>query len=132
MKPISMQEYFDRAYKGVIAQGKGAYDSLEGTCVYLTKDGAKCNVGQLIPKSKYRKKLEPLTPYSLVEEKIIPGVKTTNFLRESSFLKSLQDAHDQSCFSGSTRLSGAAFISKYKNWMKALAHKYNLNTKVMQ
>lgn len=42
-----LQEVYDTALKGLIAQGRPAYDQAVHTCSYRTRSGAKCAVGQL-------------------------------------------------------------------------------------
>lgn len=46
------QEAFEKAARGVIAQGRAAL-TLSGGCRYRTPDGCKCHVGQLIPDDLY-------------------------------------------------------------------------------
>lgn len=59
-----IDDLFLKACKGLVKQGKAAYNERTGSCEYKTEDGKKCALGQILPKGFYHDDLEGQTaPY---------------------------------------------------------------------
>lgn len=112
------QELFDNAFKGVIDQGRPAYDDAADSCMYRGPDGTKCGIGHSIPNSKYRKSMENrgasadlvLTAARIAEE-------------DSAFAVQLQGCHDNAAHEA---LSTKDFIARFTRRMKILARQEGL------
>ena len=85
---MSYQQIFSRVLKSIQKQGKAAWDSKNGTCMYLTKDNLKCAVGQLVPAGV--KLTEGYAVCSLVSLGQLKGLCE----KKVKFIKTLQDMHD--------------------------------------
>jgi hypothetical protein len=88
----SNQQLFDAAINGLIAQGKRAYENK--SCRYRTSSGLACAVGQLIPDSRYSKRIESHVP-RLKDFGLDLGLLTTGCQQTDRFLHYLQDLHDE-------------------------------------
>ena len=58
---LTLQEIFDKAVGGVIAQGGGSYCVVAGKstrCMYRGPEGRKCAVGQVMPDTVYREHMD--------------------------------------------------------------------------
>lgn len=116
-----LQEWFDRAARGVLAQGKPSMGTFRGrpSCMYRGSDGEKCNFGHLIEDSEYDSNMEGSSAQGITRhfsqlERFMPHIK---------FLTYLQNAHDYA--------DRTDFIPDYKSRMRDLATKYNLNTSAL-
>lgn len=88
----NLQEIFNRAVGGVVAQGKPSVNNY-GLCHYRTEDGLKCAVGQLIPDDEYDPEFDiraTTTNYRVVSH------IADKLGASPEFLLDLQDAHDAS------------------------------------
>lgn len=64
--PGTAQELFNKAYLGVIKQGKPSRSD-NGYCVFRGKDNCKCAVGHLIPDNKYKLGMEIVSFHDFLE-----------------------------------------------------------------
>lgn len=91
---MNMQEAFDKAYTGIVKQGKIAVDPISLKCVYKTSDGAKCAVGHLLTDED----LNLWKDMNLFHKpiKLIPNDKWPDSIKglDMWFLQELQRAHD--------------------------------------
>ena len=109
---MTQQEMFDKALLGVVKQGALSKNEY-GLCLYRTKEGYACAVGQLID-NKTAKLWDTLEDSGI---KNIPlDWLPTHFVDNINFLGDMQKAHDNS-----ETLQG--FISA----MQVLASRYTLN-----
>jgi hypothetical protein len=109
------QELFDKAYLGLVAQGKRSY---ENGCKYRTKDGLKCAVGFLID-DKTAEEWDNFGSIDQVKCHIdredLPDWLFTN----SPMLQRIQQAHDDLA-------DDDAFIIEFKHEMANIATSYGL------
>lgn len=98
---MNMQEIFDKAVGGVVAQGgpsSGVTEELTAVCLCLYRgdNGRKCAVGHLIDDSAYSSELEG---QNVSDEKVRWAVENSVgrelSRREVEMLVDLQAAHDQ-------------------------------------
>jgi len=118
----TLQEMFNQAYLGVIAQGGQSSDGL-GHCMYRGPEGRKCAVGHLLPDESYHRRLEgksvdygsgALKP-ALIQAGIDMGDKSTKAL-----LAKMQYIHD------APAPSDELFIERFKLAMSKLATEHGL------
>lgn len=93
---MNRQEAFDKACKGIIAQGCRSQND-EG-CLYRATNGARCAVGHLITDAQFDRYrvINSCSVYSLDEEllkELLPDESTDE---ASRFLRDLQLVHDNS------------------------------------
>ncbi len=126
---MNRQEIFNKAYLGVIAQGKPSVGS-SGTCMYESRDGSRCGVGMLIEDKSLRQELDSLneTGISLVVENIIGGdsifIDLPDWMiNEVDLLESIQEAHDAAA---AIPQDDALFVGNYKSRMTDVAKNFNL------
>lgn len=116
---MNRQEAFDKAYKGIVAQGRGS--SNDWQCLYRGDGGTKCAVGQLLSDEQITRYgirnsqgVSELAP-ELLDELLPCDSKAGVFLSE------LQDAHDQA-----TWCAVPNFIEAFKLRAADVAKKYEL------
>lgn len=103
----TLQEIFDTAYLGLIAQGAPAVDS-DYSCKYRTPDGLKCAVGMLIADEHYKQDFEnvpvrsartreedPLECASMLELGTALERSGIDLLQARGMLVEMQRAHDE-------------------------------------
>lgn len=116
----ALQEAFDTATAGVIAQGGISLCQDENTCAYRGIDGKKCAIGHLlsdeqIQKYSIREGLTPgKFPSALVHE-LLPGIQSGQAVE---FLDDLQNMHD-TC-------TGSNFVQTFKRLANEIADKWDL------
>lgn len=118
MKYRTRQELFDNAYKGVVAQGRPAYDDATDSCMYRGPDNTKCGIGHSIPNYKYRKAMEnrgATADVILTAARIAP--------EDTTFARRLQACHDDAAISTSTL---PQFLESFNRRMTVLAQSYHL------
>lgn len=116
---MNRQEAFDKAYKGIVTQGRGS--SNDWQCLYRGEGGAKCAVGQLLSD-------EQLTVHKVRNSQganSLPPALLSELLpddpKAGTFLSELQDAHDQA-----TWCAVPSFIEAFKLRAADVAKKYKL------
>lgn len=117
---LTRQEAFDKAARGIIAQGKKSFNPKTGFCVYRARDGCKCAVGHLIPDDVPD---ESIGLGSIYLGNVVDHLFEAEML---GFLKHLQEAHDL-CEDE----SGDEFLSEYRLNMVDVAKKYELDSSVL-
>ena len=85
-------------------------DGFGNTCLYRTKDGNRCFVGELIPDEKYSPMIED-APVGRDIIDMIPGATESDI----DFLQDMQTVHDN------------LPIREWQDGLSALADKYNLS-----
>ncbi len=133
---MNKQEIFDKAYIGIIKQGKPSMTPL-GTCKYETKDGSRCAVGMLIDEAELRKSMDSFEPSGISD--IIHKVTDEDgdsvsdlklpawIINENELLTDIQGAHD---FAGRDILEDkerSEFLPEFTERMKKIALNYGLN-----
>lgn len=116
----TLQQIFDQAYNGVVAQGGQSSDTV-GRCMYRGPEGRKCAVGHLLPDELYRPNMEGTTvdygatvlKASLRQVGIDLDDKPTKLL-----VIRMQAIHDDT--------SEGNFLEEFKQAMQALATENNL------
>lgn len=95
---MSLQAAFDKAVKGVLAQGCKSVTTENNcsVCAYRGTEGAKCAIGQLLTDEQIQKYgiKEGATPSMFPEEliaELFPGVDGE---LAQGFMETLQNAHD--------------------------------------
>lgn len=88
------QSLFQTAVLGVVEQGELSYDKVRCSCMYRTRNGKRCGVGQLIADSAYSKAMEGLS----VEQLAFRGLLPDELVPFVNPLKDLQKIHDQAVF----------------------------------
>lgn len=117
------QEHFNKAYLGVIAQGKISMSDT-GTCLYLSPYGAKCNVGHILSEKELEKYGSFLGSVdSLWDEMAHNGEADSDhpFKADEFFYLGLQEVHDNLM-----TYEGEEFVSNFKYSMASFAQRYNL------
>lgn len=115
-----LQPLFDKAVKGVIAQGGHSICEDENTCAYRGLGGKKCAIGQLLSDEQIELHSikEGMTPGkfppALIRE-LLPGIQSGIAVQ---FLEELQNCHD-SC-------AGSNFIQTFKRVANEMADKWDL------
>jgi RNA processing factor Prp31 len=120
MNTFTAQELFDKAYLGIIAQGRPAMTDTKG-CAYRTTDGLKCAVGFIIDDETARiwdkfGSIEDVQEGLLSLEERLPEWAETHF----DMLVEMQTIHDYCSY------VEQEFISYYKYEMSKVAEKYGL------
>jgi hypothetical protein len=90
---MTNQEAFDIAVKGVIAQGKAAYNPYHEDCYYRSPDGSKCAIGMIIPDDQYSPDIEGTGPRALLRINSVWHIPALDD-PSAGMLEALQDAHD--------------------------------------
>ena len=133
---MNRQEVFNKAVKGLAAQGFQSSRNKDKTCRYRGPEGLKCAVGHLIPDEV---DCTPLEGDSVYFRGVIDLLNTLGYNVEAGvtylnasgsvcyehtpdvrFLFDLQKAHDNACNAESM-----------KDCLTAFAQKYNLSTEVL-
>lgn len=116
---MNMQQAFNKAYLGVLKQGRLAWDDY-GTCSYRYQDGRKllkCGIGHLLAKKDYSPEMERKEVRILADRELLPP----NLYRlPTEFLVDLQDAHDN------VKLFSKTQMEDFKKNMRVVADKYDL------
>lgn len=118
VKYKTRQQLFDNAYKGVIAQGRPAYNDATDSCMYRGPDNTKCGIGHSIPDYKYRKSLEnrgATASEVMAAANINPD--------DMTFARQLQGCHDNAAIGTNTT---RRFLESFNRRMTALAQSYSL------
>lgn len=124
---MTRQEMFDRAARGVIAQGAPSYDETQGGCLYRGPNNCRCNVGHLIPDDKYRPDMEGYTACAILDRAGIAPL-LGSLLGVGTFLESMQACHDEAAFRYD---GGPTFIADYRKRMRAFASEWRLSPAVL-
>lgn len=119
------QLMFDEAYKAIIKQGRQSTAADGHTCRYRGAGDRKCAFGVFISDKEYEHAMEGLSARQLIFYAVNgDNFKTlSRFEGLSEFANDLQRAHDLP--------TPNDFIIQYKQQMRVLAHRYNLNTNIM-
>jgi hypothetical protein len=119
---MTNQEAFDIAVKGIVAQGKPAYDlQLFGGCCYRTSSTPplKCAIGMFIPDDRYTRDMEGEGPDVLFSDAFdIPELSRLN----PQLFAELQDAHDDAALD----VEPEDFLSYFLLKAQAVAKAYDL------
>lgn len=115
---MNYQEAFNKAYLGVIQQGRKSGHGQ--SCLY--RDGtAKCGIGHLIPDEHYKEDFESWgVTFNVENESMGEALEAGGFpdaANHLEFLSALQAAHD---------FSDYPFINQFKVKMRVLAQIYHL------
>lgn len=122
MKPLTRQELFDNAARGVIKQGGASLSQRDGVvrCAYQTARNSRCAIGHSIPDGH-----EGLF-FSGAVGKLCAEYPDLNELFDLSsnhlLLSDLQKAHDGSWFA-----AGDEFLERFIRAMKIVAQNHNLD-----
>jgi hypothetical protein len=134
---MNKQEIFDKAYIGIIKQGKPSM-SASGQCKYEAKDGCRCAVGMLIDDASLRKSMDAFESSGILD--IVAKARSDDedsktdlklpdwIIEEEELLHTIQCAHD---FAGQELLTDEGkekveFIPEFKSRMKAAAKHHGL------
>lgn len=118
---MTPQEMFDKAYLGVIQQGRKSEKKTRyygATCAYRGLHGAKCGIGHLIP-DDLAKAWDQLTNSSIVCIKATKAHPIPDFITNNKMLATaIQEAHDH--------LGPHEFIKEFKTRMALVAKDFKL------
>jgi hypothetical protein len=115
MTTFTAQELFDKAYLGLITQGKQAWDA---GCKYRTKDGLKCSIGFMIDDAtaQHWDQIGTLDEIKFhVDPEDLPDWVLPNF----PLLEDLQSVHD-------SLMDEDDFLPDFKRDMAKVAEKHGL------
>lgn len=121
MIKLTKQEAFDAVARGILAQGKPAYDRSTLDCHYRSEDGCKCAAGHLIPDDLF----DPDMEGHVIHDPIFDGIFFVDFL---PFVDKLQVIHD-TCARRTD--NDEDFIEQFKMDMRVLADSHGLSTAVL-
>jgi hypothetical protein len=136
---MTPQEIFDKAFAGIVAQGKPAF-SLESGCEYVKEDGSRCAVGVLLDEETAKSwtgahvgSIDDLM-YDFRQYHSRMGEKGTTYkltipqwvIDNAELLESIQDAHDASARFTYVE-SPELWLENFVGRMKAVAKNYQLN-----
>lgn len=125
------QGAFDKAVRGILAQGRRSFSIGNGVCLYRSGDGCKCAVGHLISDEEYNKEFESLGAINLIERFEISSLKPFCFKEGFDFIGDLQSVHDYAKCDHNYPERDVTFLASFKERAKDFAKKYNLNTSVL-
>lgn len=115
----TLQEAFDKAARGVIAQGKPSHNA--EFCLYRGPDGLKCAVGHLLDESM-------IPPSEIDSPADLLGrffeIEGAGHRQTVDFLYNLRDAHDR-------YRHHPNFVEHFKGQMRGLATHLDLDPKVL-
>lgn len=124
---MSLQQLFNTAVAGVIAQGQPSFVSHdkctddERSCRYrldfTAECSVKCAIGHLIPDENY----DPIMDRELNTDNVIAGIGLSAYIPE---LRALQECHDQAA-------DDVDFITAFKTNCRKFAERRNLTTEVL-
>lgn len=117
-----IQDHFNKAYLGVIAQGKPSLNSTDRYCVYRAPDGSKCAFGHLLKSKDYCKSMDYAGGQSA--STAIDTYNLKGFDDNLDFYDSLQQCHDNAA-------DDHDFVASFKNRMAVLAKDYGLTVPVI-
>lgn len=86
---MTLQEQFDTAARGLLAQGR--LSSMNGVCKYRGPDERKCAVGFLIPDEMYNPEMD----YGMQLEEVLHDLRTKGLELDYCLCQNLQTIHDQ-------------------------------------
>lgn len=114
---MTPQEMFDKAYLGVIAQGRKS-EKPNGGCAYRGAQGSKCGIGHLIP-DDLAHAWDDRTNSSIAHIRSTKAYPIPDFIvTNRSLACALQDAHD--C------CENIDFINEFKYRMSKVAADFKL------
>ena len=137
------QQIFDDAATGVLAQGKPAKGENSQTglvsCQYLTEDGRKCGIGQLLANDEIRTKWDGIgLAMTDVEGQLFLGSTHADMIRKDlaasnlpadalslDLMKRIQSAHDSAS-------QESDFVALFKNEMRLVAQDFDLDAGKVQ
>lgn len=131
---MTPQEIFDKAFAGIVAQGKPAF-SLESGCEYVKEDGSRCAVGVLLDEETAKSwtkgfvgSVEDLMYDFQREGGTTYGVTIPQWVFDNvELLEEMQVAHDQSArltYVGSPELWLGDFVDRMKTVAKTFGLKF--------
>ena len=125
---MSKQETFEKAVKGIIAQGGASASGCTSSCRYRGENGRKCAAGQLIPDDKYAEDMEGHDVfYRPVFDVLMAEGHDVGFVNE------IQRAHDASAFAlGGPVPTDGEFLARFKDQAKAIASLHGLDASFLQ
>ena len=113
---MNMQEAFDKAYLGVVAQGEPSLGRNRLRCKYRGDKKARCPIGFLIEDKDYKRSMEGIKiDFLLYNRKLPDYLSSLNVV----FLVMLQRAHDEAT-------SYSDFTEQFKRNMNRIALIYEL------
>lgn len=116
--PLTKQEIFDKAYKGVIEQGgPSILPGVDVKCRYRDRQGRKCALGHCIPDEKYMPEFEHLDllgVHAIVKELSNVG---------AVFLADLRNCHDNSAY---LCRDEEDFLNRFRTRCQKFAKRYKL------
>lgn len=120
------QDAFDKAYTGIINQGKPSIkidENREYRCKYNGTDNTACGVGQLVDSVDDRESMDNFTHPDGSKVSSIATLKSNNVVNtgeiDITLLTAIQQAHDDAAPS-------CAFIDIFEYYMANVAEQYNL------
>lgn len=129
MTALTKQEAFNKAYLGIIKQGKPSAvpnsdvdPATEVTCLYAGPDGCGCAIGQLVDRETaeaWDNSTKGSSIGTILLNPIPPNLDW--MVSMGGMLTSIQRAHDQWA-----NLEGEAFVGGYKSDMQDIAKRHGL------
>ena len=126
--PLTAQQAFDTACKGILAQGRASVDE-DNRCAYRGLYNCKCAVGHLITDDEYSPDFENCAVLGLRHNGKLPkrlhGLVVFSY--RAGFLQDLQDIHDQNRYANGDHV----FIHHFRQDAYKLAARYKLSAAVL-
>lgn len=120
---IGLQEAFDIAAKGLLAQGKRSFDEEHEICMYRAPNGCKCAVGFLISNEAYSNNLEDRRASdTIVQNALKESGVNVDVSGMDTMLMRLQRIHDE---------NESWEEGKIKQGLIDVAHFFDLSTKAI-
>lgn len=123
---MTRQEMFDKAARGVIAQGgpSGVRRFNAIYCKYRGPNGRKCAIGHLIEDDEAAETLDACSVAQTVGALARRGFLFS--VKDADFLQRIQSAHDIAALSDDER-----FIREFREAMRGIAARYDLSPAVL-
>ncbi len=116
---MNKQEIFDKAYVGIMTQGRRAFDVAEGKCQYKDESGHKCAIGHCLPDG-HEAFGSTAGIWHLLEQ--YPDLNAHLGIKgheDKMFLSNLQSAHDNA-------IVDDRFTGDYAASMRNIANRHGL------
>lgn len=122
---MTPQEIFNKAYEGVVAQGRPSTTS-DGGCRYAGPEGTRCGVGHLVPldvAEAWDARANDAGIGLILDENEAPGIEPWMHAHRN-LLNAVQDAHDSAA--RHWRHKPDDFVPLFKTKMLTIANRYGL------